>query len=135
MVVDPDFVAKWCTSRNYRLEPRAPTRKDLQEIAETNRQDLLDRRLVHVEARNFYYQLLTFKTLVGRAVLNWETMMAFTLDDWTLNLVKEGKVRSHDVTVIPLIFRAKGWAEERHFTWSDKLPTVKDLLAKKKASK
>jgi hypothetical protein len=131
---NPDSASKWCIAKGYKLEPRVATRRDLQEVAETNRQDLLDKRLGHVEARMFYHFLdqSRSKTPSKRAILNWETMTAFSLDDWTLNLVKEGKIRSYNVTVVPLVFSVQRWAQKRRFTWSEKLPTMDDLLAQKK---
>lgn len=135
---NPDYVKAWCEKRGYSFAPRVARREDLLNALNYSPSTGLDRRLEHVEYRYFYplwYELFRDKKIPSRlpsrrSILNWSTMKAFPLDWWTLKLATTGKIRGTTVLWIPRPHYVQRWARSHGFEWSDRLPTMEDLLAK-----
>jgi len=134
---NPDFLKEWCGKRGYQLQPHPAGRDDLLfiNIPQYSTGNSLDPRLRHVEYRYFYplYHRL-FRSRSGvpsrRAILNWSAMKAFPLDFWTMKLVGTGKIRGSTMIWMPIPHHVQRWTRKHGFEWSDKLPTIEDLLAK-----
>jgi hypothetical protein len=132
---DPDYVKKWCEARKFSFAPRVPSRNDLLRMETFNIVTDLDPALEHVEYRFFcpYYNRSLGKSggvPPRRCVLNWSTMKAFPCDFWTMKLVVAGKIRGTSVIWIPIPHYVQRWTKSRGFEWSDRLPTMRDFLAK-----
>ncbi len=137
---DAEFLRKWCTNRKYEFRNRVPTRADLlfSNSPSYYKEESLDNRLTHVEYRLFYpihHLLLSQKPMPSRrAILNWSTMKAFPLDYWNLKLVSDSKIRGSTLMAIPIPHYVQKWAKNHKFEWSDRLPTMQDLLAEQSHS-
>jgi len=133
---DPDFVENWAKRRDYRFEPKSPSRENLLAM-ELYNPDLVapfDHRLEHVEARLFYpfYQgILPTSFPHKRCILNWSTMKAWTLNEHTLQELG-GKVRPASTVWWPMPQYVQRWARKHGFEWSDKSPTMSELKRKRK---
>lgn len=131
---DPDYVKKWCEAQKYVFAPRVASRNDL--LATTtemvNVGTNLDAALEHVEWRFFFPYYPRSKNMVPprRCILNWSTMKAFPCDLWTMKLVVTGKIRGTSIMWIPMPHYVQRWARSHGFEWSDRLPTMTDLLEK-----
>ena len=136
---DPDYVKKWCEAHKYSFGPRVPSRNDLLATEMFNIVTNLDQALEHVEWRFFipYYHRSLSKNMgvpPRRCILNWSTMKAFPCDFWAMKLVITGKIRGASIPWIPMPHYVQRWARSHGFEWSDRLPTMKDLLEKGSAT-
>ncbi len=129
---DPDYPKKWAEKRGYKFVSKSPGRDDLLAIGPAVKRPL-DPRLKHVQSRFFYLPLVSKRMTSKRCILNWSTMTAYTLD-FDMMFEIWGRIRSGSGYWWPWRHYVKRWAEHHDppFEWSDKLPDMTDLLAKRK---
>jgi hypothetical protein len=133
---DPKFLETWCREHGYTFVPIVASRRSLIVSAYYSPSTMLDPRLDHVEYRYFYppCRLLFPRSTYSskRCVLNWSTYRAWALDLWTLEYAISGKIRGTALFWWPSRHYVQKWAKRNGFEWSEKLPTMEDLLAKSK---